>query len=68
MQQMTDDMQTYMKIAEAAQHWEISARRVQALCAEGKIDGAMRVGRTGFCRATRCAPWTGAPRRAERGR
>ncbi len=45
MQQMTDDMQTYMKIAEAAQQWEISVRRVQVLCAEGKIAGAMRVGR-----------------------
>lgn len=45
MQQMTDDMQAYMKIAEAAQHWEISVRRVQVLCAGGKIAGAMRVGR-----------------------
>lgn len=36
----------YLKIEEAAKKWEIGARRVQILCAEGKIEGAMRFGRS----------------------
>ena len=35
----------YRKIADVAKEWGISPRRVQILCASGKIDGAMRFGR-----------------------
>lgn len=35
----------YLKIAEVAQMWGISPRRLQILCAEGKIPGATRFGR-----------------------
>ena len=35
----------YMKIEEAAKAWGVTPRRVQALCAEGKIRGAMQLGR-----------------------
>ena len=35
----------YLQIDEVAQQWGISARRIQTLCAEGKIDGAIRFGR-----------------------
>ncbi len=41
MEQMTN----YMKIDEAARNWGVSTRRVQALCAGGKIPGAMRFSR-----------------------
>lgn len=35
----------YRKIVDIAKEWGISPRRVQILCASGKIDGAMRFGR-----------------------
>ena len=35
----------YYKISEVAQMWDISPRRVQTLCAQGKIEGAVRFGR-----------------------
>lgn len=35
----------YLKIDEVAARWGISSRRLQTLCAEGKIEGASRFGR-----------------------
>jgi len=35
----------YMKVAEAAERWGISARRVRVLCAEGKIPGVIKNGK-----------------------
>ena len=35
----------YLKIDEVAAEWGISTRRLQTLCAEGKIEGAARFGR-----------------------
>ena len=35
----------YMNIKEAASRWEISVRRIQVLCSEGRIDGAAKLGR-----------------------
>lgn len=35
----------YVQIDKIAKEWGLSARRVQTLCAEGKIDGAVRFGR-----------------------
>jgi hypothetical protein len=34
----------YMTAKEAAQKWNITVRRVQVLCAQGRIQGAMRLG------------------------
>lgn len=39
-------MKGYMKIKEAAKKWGIGERRVNALCLEGRIDGAMKFGTT----------------------
>ena len=36
----------YMTAKEAAEKWAISPRRVQVLCAQGKILGAVRFGVT----------------------
>lgn len=36
----------YLKIAEIAKKWGLSERGVQALCAQGKIEGASRFGRS----------------------
>ena len=35
----------YLKITEVAEKWGISPRRLQILCAEGKIEGAVRFGK-----------------------
>jgi len=35
----------YLKIEEVSKKWGISARRVQTMCAEGHIEGAVRFGR-----------------------
>ncbi len=32
----------YMTVKEAAQKWELSVRRVQLLCVEGRIRGAVK--------------------------
>lgn len=34
----------FLSIRQTAEKWKISARRVQVLCAEGRIPGAMLVG------------------------
>lgn len=36
----------YMTAKEAAEKWAITPRRVQVLCAQGKISGAVRFGVT----------------------
>ena len=36
----------YLKICEVAKKWGLSERGVQALCAQGKIEGATRFGRS----------------------
>lgn len=38
-------MQGYMTIKEAAIEWGVTPRRIQVLCAEGRIEGAMKLGR-----------------------
>ena len=35
----------YLKIEDLAKVWDVSPRRIQALCAAGKIEGAVRFGR-----------------------
>ena len=35
----------YMTAKEAAAKWEISERRVQVLCEQGRIDGVQRLGK-----------------------
>lgn len=35
----------YLKIEDVAKKWGLSTRRVQVLCSQGKIDGAVRFGR-----------------------
>lgn len=39
-------MNGYMKISEAAEKWEISERRVNTLCLQGRIPGAVKFGTT----------------------
>ena len=35
----------YLSVQEVARKWDISDRRVRALCENGQIPGAMKVGR-----------------------
>lgn len=39
-------MNGYMKISEATEKWGLSARRINTLCLEGRIDGAIKFGNT----------------------
>ena len=34
----------YLSISQTAEKWGISTRRIQILCNEGRIPGAMRIG------------------------
>ncbi len=34
----------YLSIRQTSEKWGLSTRRIQVLCAEGRISGAMRVG------------------------
>ena len=36
----------YLSIQQMAEEWKISPRRIQVLCAENRIPGAFRVGKT----------------------
>lgn len=38
-------MKDYLTIKEVAELWEITPRRVQKMCADGKIIGAVKFGR-----------------------
>jgi hypothetical protein len=38
-------MMDYISTAQAAELWGVSERRVQKLCDEGRVDGAMRFSR-----------------------
>ena len=35
---------TYLSIAQTAERWGISPRRIQILCREGRVAGAVRIG------------------------
>jgi len=35
----------FMTIQSASEKWGISSRRIQVLCAEGRLDGAIKFGR-----------------------
>ena len=39
-------MNDYLTIQQVAEKWGVSIRRINALCNEGKIDGAMKFGNT----------------------
>ncbi len=39
------EIMEYMNIAETAEKWGISARRLQTLCANGKVEGVTRFGK-----------------------
>lgn len=36
----------YISVREAAKKWEISERRIQKLCGDGRIDGVQRFGKS----------------------
>ena len=38
-------MEGYMTIREAAEVWGVTPRRIQVLCSDGRIEGAMKFGR-----------------------
>lgn len=38
-------MENYITIKELAEKWDITPRRIQKLCSEGKLPGAVKFGR-----------------------
>lgn len=47
MRQVIDDRRTpmkYLSVAQTAEKWGISTRRIQILCNEDRISGAVRIG------------------------
>lgn len=38
-------MEGYMTIKQVSEKWEVTPRRVQKLCVDGRIDGATKFGR-----------------------
>ena len=34
----------YLSITQTAERWDISTRRIQILCGEGRVPGAIRIG------------------------
>ena len=52
----------YLKIDDVAAAWGISSRRLQTLCAEGKIEGAIRFGRAWMIPRTARKPIDGRTR------
>jgi len=34
----------YLSIKQTSDRWDLSPRRIQVLCAQGRIDGAVRIG------------------------
>ncbi|MDR1000014.1 MAG: Fic family protein [Clostridiales bacterium] len=55
----------YMTVKQAAEQWDISDRRVRLLCAEGKIDGIIRKGRSYLIPADTLKPIDGRSRRGK---
>lgn len=39
-------MENYITLSEASKRWGISERRIRTLCADGRIDGVTRFGRS----------------------
>ena len=54
----------YIKISAAAEKWGISARRIRTLCAEGKVEGAIRKGKLYMIPADATKPMDGRLGRA----
>ena len=46
----------FMSAKEVAQKWGISKRRVQVLCAEGRVEGARKVGMVWIIPKESCKP------------
>lgn len=46
----------YITIQEAAERWGITERRIQVLCASGRLDGATKFGRQWAIPATIAKP------------
>ena len=34
----------YLSVTQTAEKWQITGRRIQTLCTEGRIEGAMKIG------------------------
>ncbi len=63
-----DGAMEYLNITETAEKWGISPRRLQTLCAGGKIDGAVRFGKVWMIPRSTQKPIDGRTRSARKSR
>ena len=56
----------YMTASQAAEKWNISQRRVQILCAEGRIEGVFKLGETWAIPEETKKPNDGRKKRSEK--
>ena len=54
----------YLSIAQTAERWGISTRRIQILCGEGRVPGAIALARSGGFQRTQRNQWTRESRAA----
>lgn len=59
-------MLDYISVADAALKWNISERRIQKLCAENRIEGVIRFGRSWAIPRVAQKPVDGRKREAKR--
>lgn len=57
----------YMSAKEASEQWNISTRRVQVLCGQGRIVGAERLGNAWAIPKTASKPPDGRTKKAKEG-
>lgn len=56
----------YITASQAAEKWNISQRRVQILCAEGRIEGVFKLGETWAIPEETKKPIDGRKKRSEK--
>ena len=66
MEEIRDLENKYIRIGSVADEWGITSRRIQAMCASGRIEGAVRVGREWFIPRNTPKPADGRTKAAKR--
>ena len=60
-----DENMEYISISEAAKKWELTPRNVQILCSNGRVEGAMRLGRSWMIPSNASKPIDGRTKAAK---
>ncbi len=66
MEHLENIERNYMKIEDAAKTWGVTPRRIQAMCAGGRIEGAMQIGRAWLIPKNTSKPMDGRTKAAKK--